>query len=79
MRPSTQQPSFTQPVGRPVGGAPVDTVAGPVDVELVGPAVVEDDTGAVPLRRYISNLLPAPQYSYPFPGHIKLQSVWVGA
>lgn len=38
-----------------------------------------DEVLAEPACLYISNLFPAPQYSYWFPGQLNEQSAWVGA
>ena len=45
-----------------------------VDVEVVD---VLEVVAAVALKAYSSSLFPAPQYSVPSPGHVKLQSVVV--
>jgi hypothetical protein len=48
-----------------------------VEVETVDVVDVLEVVAAVELKAYNSSLFPAPQYSVPSPGHVKLQSVVV--
>jgi hypothetical protein len=48
-----------------------------VDVETADVVDVLEVVAAVALKAYSSSLFPAPQYSVPSPGHVKLQSVVV--
>jgi hypothetical protein len=57
----------------------VDAVDGDVSVEVETVDLI-DVVAAVELKAYSSSLFPAPQYSVPSPGHVKLQSIifaWV--
>jgi hypothetical protein len=48
-----------------------------VEVETIDVVDVLEVVAAVELKAYNSSLFPAPQYSVPSPGHVKLQSVVV--